>query len=96
MINELLADLTIRGAQYNNSKVITIIGGNGRMGKFFTNQLVAAGHRVNTPGSNWQNADSLLPQADLVLISVPIESTCEIIERTAPYLTVGGEVLKMP
>ncbi len=88
MIHELLSSLTIRaGASQNNPKVITIIGGNGRMGKFFNNELTAAGHQVNTLGSNWQGADSLLPQADLVLISVPIERTCEIIERAAQYLT---------
>ncbi|RUT03391.1 hypothetical protein DSM106972_050300 [Dulcicalothrix desertica PCC 7102] len=88
MIHEVFSTLTARsGADHNLPKVITIVGGNGRMGKFFNNQLTAAGHRVNIVGSNWQGADSLLPQADLVLISVPIESTCEIIERTAQYLT---------
>jgi prephenate dehydrogenase len=95
MIHELLAGSAIRtldvninctGA-HNKLKAITIVGGNGRMGKFFNKALSTAGHRVNTLGSNWQNADSLLPQADLVLISVPIERTCEIIKRTAEYLT---------
>ncbi len=88
MIHEVFSTLTVRaGASHNLPKVITIVGGNGRMGKFFNNQLTASGHRVNIVGSNWQGADSLLPQADLVLISVPIECTCEIIERTAQYLT---------
>jgi prephenate dehydrogenase len=71
----------------HNSKTITIIGGNGRMGKFFKNQLTIAGHQVNVLGSSWEGADFLLPQADLVLISVPIECTCEIIQRAGEYLT---------
>ncbi len=68
------------------SRNITIIGGNGRMGKLFTNQLSSAGHQVNALGRDWENAETLLGQADLVLISVPIETTVDIIKRAAKYL----------
>lgn len=67
---------------------ITIVGGKGRMGRFFVEQLTAAGHRVSTLGrKDWDDASSLLGEAELVLISVPIEQTSVIIERTAQYLT---------
>ena len=71
---------------YSLPKNITIIGGQGRMGKLFTNQLSTAGHQVNALGRDWQNADTLLGEADLVLISVPIETTVDIIKRAAKYL----------
>ncbi|MEP0799964.1 bifunctional chorismate mutase/prephenate dehydrogenase [Funiculus sociatus] len=67
---------------------ITIIGGLGRMGKLFTQQLSAAGHNVSILEHNdWDNADKLLSQADLVLISVPIDRTIDVIKRTAKYLS---------
>ncbi len=73
--------------QYFLPRNITIIGGHGRMGKFFTNQLLGVGHQVNAMGnSDWQNADAFLAEADLVLISVPIEATVDIIKRAAKYL----------
>ncbi len=69
------------------SRRITIIGGRGRMGKFFTQHLSAAGHSVSNLGnSDWENADKLLGEAELVLVSVPIEKTVDIIKRAAKYL----------
>lgn len=66
---------------------ITIIGGRGRMGKFFTEQLSAAGHNVSVLGhQDWEYADKLLGQAELVLVSVPIEQTVDVIKRAAKYL----------
>lgn len=66
---------------------VTIVGGKGRMGQFFAEQLTAAGHQVCTLGrKDWDDAPSLLGKTELVLISVPIEQTSAIIERTAQYL----------
>lgn len=66
---------------------ITIIGGRGRMGKFFTQQLSQAGHNVSIlEHEDWEYADSLLGKAELVLVSVPIERTVDIIKRAAKYL----------
>ncbi len=69
------------------SKEITIIGGAGQMGRFFTKQFAAAGHHVRQLGRHdWPNAKSYLATADLVLISVPMQQTVEVIQRAAPYL----------
>jgi prephenate dehydrogenase len=84
LINEVSTNI------YSWTKNITIIGGNGRMGKLFTSQLLTAGHHVNALGRDWENADVLLAKADLVLISVPIETTVDIIKRAAKYLKPGA------
>ncbi len=67
---------------------ITIIGGCGRMGKFFTEQLRSAGHDVSVlEAADWEHADKLLSHAELVIVSVPIERTVDVIERAAKYMT---------
>ncbi|NJL80568.1 MAG: bifunctional chorismate mutase/prephenate dehydrogenase [Richelia sp. RM2_1_2] len=66
---------------------ITIIGGWGQMGQFFARELSSFGHQVCAFGNeDWLRADELLCDADLVLISVPIERTVEVIQRAAQYL----------
>lgn len=71
----------------NQLRQVTIIGGHGIMGRFFTQQLSDAGHNVNILERNdWDHADQLLSEADLVLICVPIEHTLDVIQKAAKYL----------
>lgn len=73
---------------HERPKNITVIGGSGRMGQLFVQQLSAAGHNVSILGSKgWDDADTLLSMADLVLVSVPIERTIDIIKLAAKYLS---------
>lgn len=66
---------------------ITIIGGCGRMGRLFKEQLSLVGNNVSVLESDdWEYADQLLSQAELVLVSVPIEHTVDVIKRVAKYL----------
>ncbi|MEH2290168.1 bifunctional chorismate mutase/prephenate dehydrogenase [Nostoc sp.] len=66
---------------------ITIIGGCGRMGKLFKEQLSLVGNNVSVlEHDDWEYADQLLSQAELVLVSVPIEHTVDVIKRAAKYL----------
>jgi prephenate dehydrogenase len=66
---------------------VTIIGGRGRMGRLFKEQLSIVGHNVSVlEHDDWEYADKLLSQAELVLVSVPIEYTVDVIERAAKYL----------
>ena len=66
---------------------VTVIGGRGQMGRFFVEQLSSSGHYVDILGRDgWGNARQLLEKADLVIVSVPIEQTVPIIEKTARYL----------
>jgi prephenate dehydrogenase len=70
------------------SRRVTVIGGRGQMGRFFVKQLSLSGHHVDILGRDgWGNAQQLLGKADLVIVSVPIEQTVSIIEKTAQYLT---------
>ncbi|MGB3653486.1 MAG: bifunctional chorismate mutase/prephenate dehydrogenase [Rivularia sp. (in: cyanobacteria)] len=71
----------------DKSQRITIIGGRGQMGQWFNRELSAIGHQVCAFGNqDWARADKLLGDADLVLISVPIERTVEVIKRASQYL----------
>ena len=66
---------------------ITIIGGRGRMGRLFKEQLSVVGNNVSVlEHEDWEYADKLLNQAELVLVSVPIEHTVDVIKRAAKYL----------
>ncbi|GAX45620.1 prephenate dehydrogenase [Tolypothrix sp. NIES-4075] len=66
---------------------LTVIGGRGMMGQFFTSRLSAAGHKVNILEENdWDCADRLLAEVDLVLICVPIEHTLDVIRKAVLYL----------
>lgn len=69
---------------------VTVIGGRGQMGRFFVDRLSSSGHHVDVLGrDDWGNARQLLGTADLVIVSVPIEQTVTIIEKTARYLTAS-------
>lgn len=74
-------------SNHMQSQRITIIGGGGMMGRFFTKQLSAIGHDIRIlEHNNWQQADELLGNADLVLLSVPIEYTIDVIRSAAKYI----------
>jgi prephenate dehydrogenase/chorismate mutase/prephenate dehydrogenase len=66
---------------------VTVIGGRGIMGDFFTSRLEAAGHDVSIlERDDWEHADRLLAGAELVLVCVPIEHTLDVIRSVAKYL----------
>lgn len=75
----------------NSPKNVTIVGGKGVMGQFFQQRLSVAGHHVKTLGrTDWDKVSELLADADLVLISVPIDRTIEIIGQIAPSLPANA------
>lgn len=66
---------------------ITILGGNGQLGRIFTRMFTLSGYDVRVMGSrDWDRAEELLSDAGLVIVSVPINVTCDIIHKVAPYL----------
>ena len=66
---------------------ITIVGGLGQMGQLFSKLWKQEGYIVNTLDKHdWDNANSILPNSDLVVICVPINQTLDIIAKVAPYL----------
>ncbi|MCP4672530.1 MAG: bifunctional chorismate mutase/prephenate dehydrogenase [Desulfobacula sp.] len=73
-----------------NGRVL-IIGGKGQMGSFFASLFIKSGYEVRILGkSDWSMAEQLCQDIDLALISVPIEQTCDIIEKLSPYLPLNA------
>ena len=69
-------------------KQVTIVGGRGRMGRWFANFLALAGHRVNIFDSDdWGQAEKLVADVDLVLVCVPIDCTIETVQKLSKYLS---------
>jgi prephenate dehydrogenase len=67
---------------------VTVVGGRGMMGRLFSARLMAAGHHVSVlEYDNWDNAEQLLADAELVLVCVPIKSTVAVIRNIAQYLS---------
>ncbi|MBD6616804.1 bifunctional chorismate mutase/prephenate dehydrogenase [Komarekiella sp. 'clone 1'] len=89
LVNGCYATLTpATSINHIKSRQVTIIGGHGRMGRLFREQLSAVGHNVSVlEQEDWDYADQLLNQAELVLVSVPIEQTVDVIKRAAKYLS---------
>lgn len=71
-----------------NIQKIVIVGGNGKLGGLFARYLRASGYPISVLERNdWDVADRILTNADVVIVSVPIANTLETIERLKPYLT---------
>ncbi|MCI7480578.1 bifunctional chorismate mutase/prephenate dehydrogenase [[Pasteurella] aerogenes] len=69
-------------------KKIVIVGGNGKLGSLFSRYLSASGYNVTAlDRDDWNQAETILSGADVVIVSVPIDQTLQTIERLAPYLS---------
>lgn len=73
------------------NKRICIIGGYGGMGQMTTKMLATLDeYEITLFGEkDWGNPQTKLSHQDIVLISVPIECTNDIIAKTAPLLDKG-------
>ncbi|MDX7736692.1 bifunctional chorismate mutase/prephenate dehydrogenase [Aeromonas caviae] len=61
---------------------VVIIGGEGQLGRLFGNLFSLSGYRVETLGqADWPRADEILHGAGLVMVAVPIDVTCQVIDR---------------
>ncbi|MDD8059421.1 MULTISPECIES: bifunctional chorismate mutase/prephenate dehydrogenase [Shewanella] len=59
---------------------VVIVGGEGKLGQLFTQMLTLSGYKVNSIDKNdWQNADAIFDGAGLVIVTVPINVTCDVI-----------------
>ena len=75
------------------SRQISIIGGRGVMGRFFTQRFEHFGHRVAILGrTDWDQASEILAGTDLVLFCVPIDRTIEIIQQLAPQIPATATI----
>ena len=70
---------------------VLIVGGSGQMGNFFASLFGKSGYEVRILGKpDWHRAENLCKDIDLALVSVPIERTCDIIEKLKPYLPLSA------
>ena len=61
---------------------VVIIGGQGQLGRLFGQMFGLSGYRVETlEQGDWPRADEILADAGLVMVAVPIDITCQIIDR---------------
>ncbi|MGL4907255.1 MAG: bifunctional chorismate mutase/prephenate dehydrogenase [Plesiomonas sp.] len=64
------------------TRPIVIIGGRGQLGQLFARLFTLSGYQVRVlDKDDWVNADALLDDAAMVLISVPISLTEAVIDR---------------
>jgi len=69
------------------SRNILMVGGRGGMGSLYTRIAELSGHRVTIlDRGDWDRVDTLVRGQHLVIITVPINVTQEIIERIGPHL----------
>ena len=67
---------------------IVIVGGRGKLGSLFGRYLSGSGYNVVSLEQNdWPQAAKILQDADVVIVSVPIANTPEVIAQLKPYLT---------
>jgi len=61
---------------------IVIVGGRGQLGSLFSRMFTLSGYQVKVLGSNdWDDANTLLKDAGLVVVTVPINLTSDVIEK---------------
>jgi chorismate mutase/prephenate dehydrogenase len=66
---------------------VVIIGGNGGMGRIFSQYFKASGYEVACFGHRgWDKAGEYFKGAGIVMITVPIDITNEVIEKASGYM----------
>jgi chorismate mutase/prephenate dehydrogenase len=69
------------------ARTVTIIGGHGRMGRLFAAMFADLGHRVLTVDVDTElRASDAAAISDVVVVSVPIERTEEVIRQVGPAM----------
>lgn len=64
---------------------VVIVGGKGQMGRLFEKMLTLSGYQVKIlDKDDWDRAESLLSDAGMVIISVPIHLTEQVIAQLPP------------
>ncbi|MFW5637489.1 MAG: prephenate dehydrogenase/arogenate dehydrogenase family protein, partial [Thermodesulfobacteriota bacterium] len=67
--------------------VVLMVGGDGRLGRYFSNTFSEAGYVVRILDQNdWPEVQRLCRGIDLAVLSVPIDRTADIARRLAPHL----------
>ena len=73
----------------------TIIGAQGKMGVWLTNHLVKLGHTVVSYDDRKGDNPSVLKEADMVFVSVPVSKTAEVIRSALRHMTKGADIIEI-
>ncbi|MGI2169004.1 bifunctional chorismate mutase/prephenate dehydrogenase [Shewanella sp. MF05960] len=66
---------------------VVVVGGQGKLGQLFTQMLTLSGYKVKSIDKNdWQDANAIFDGAGLVIVTVPINVTCEVIREKLTQL----------
>ena len=66
---------------------VVVVGGEGKLGQLFTQMLTLSGYQVKSIDKNdWQDADAIFKGAGLVIVTVPINVTCDVIRNKLTQL----------
>ncbi|MUK39516.1 bifunctional chorismate mutase/prephenate dehydrogenase [Aliivibrio fischeri] len=61
---------------------IVVVGGNGQLGGLFAKMFKLSGYQVRILGSkDWDNSDEILDNAGMVVVTVPINLTIDVINK---------------
>ncbi|WP_445775823.1 bifunctional chorismate mutase/prephenate dehydrogenase [Shewanella sp.] len=64
-----------------------VVGGQGKLGQLFTQMLTLSGYKVKSlDKSDWQDANAIFDGAGLVIVTVPINVTCDVIREKLTQL----------
>ncbi|MCL1149932.1 bifunctional chorismate mutase/prephenate dehydrogenase [Shewanella ulleungensis] len=59
---------------------VVVVGGQGKLGQLFTQMLTLSGYKVKSIDKHdWQDANAIFDGAGLVIVTVPINVTCDVI-----------------
>ena len=66
---------------------VVVVGGDGQLGQLFTQMLTLSGYQVKSLDKNdWHHAEALFDGAGMVLVTVPIKVTCDVIREHLTHL----------
>lgn len=67
---------------------VVVVGGDGQLGSLFTQMLRLSGYQVSSVDKNdWEGADKVFKDAGMVLVTVPINVTCDVIKSKLTNLS---------
>lgn len=79
-----------------NSLKVGIVGGTRGMGKWFAKLLEAKGYRVYVWGrDNGEGIEATAPSCDVVVVSVPLSVTREVIRKVGPLVRNDGALMDL-
>ncbi len=75
---------------------IAVIGGTRGMGRWFAGFFQEQGFTVHALGRGWEdNRQELIERSQVVVMSVPIGVTCQVIERVGPLVKNGALMMDL-